>query len=276
MKAVWVIAGKEFRDGLRNRWALAITAVFLVFAVAITYLGASAAGTAGVASLATTIVSLATLAVFLIPLVALLLGYDAVVGEQERGTLLLLLAYPVTRFELLAGKLLGQGALLTLCSAVGFGASGLLVQGLAEGAEGAAVWAAFGRFIVTASLLGMTFLALAYLVSALAGEKARAAGLALVVWFVFVLLYDLALLGTLVVTGGAVPQGLFRGLLLGNPGDVFRLANMAGFEPARAGTDLAGVAGGQEFAPGLLLAVLTAWVAVPFTLAAWRFRRREV
>ena len=42
-----------------------------------------------------TVVSLASLTVFLVPLIALLLAYDAIVGEAERGTLLLLLAYPV-------------------------------------------------------------------------------------------------------------------------------------------------------------------------------------
>ena len=41
------------------------------------------------------VVSLSSLTIFLVPLIALLLSHDAIVGEAERGTLLLLLSYPV-------------------------------------------------------------------------------------------------------------------------------------------------------------------------------------
>ena len=42
-----------------------------------------------------TVASLTSLATFLMPLIALLLAYDAIVGEEEGGTLLLLLTYPL-------------------------------------------------------------------------------------------------------------------------------------------------------------------------------------
>lgn len=41
-----------------------------------------------------------------LPLAAFLLGYDAVCGERRPGTLKLLLSYPVSRWKVLAGKLL--------------------------------------------------------------------------------------------------------------------------------------------------------------------------
>lgn len=56
--------------------------------------------------------SVVTLGVFLIPLIAVLISYDAFVGEQEHGTLILLLTYPLSRPALLTGKLLGQSAAL--------------------------------------------------------------------------------------------------------------------------------------------------------------------
>ena len=52
-------------------------------------------------------------------------------------------------------------------------------------------------------LLGWTFIGFAYLISVSVAEKSKAAGIALVVWFVFVIVFDLALLGVLVGTGGA-------------------------------------------------------------------------
>jgi Cu-processing system permease protein len=73
------------------------------------WFGAAASGEVGFTRISTTIVSLASLAVFLIPLIALMLAYDSIVGEDEQGTLLLLMTYPLSRTGLLAGKFLGHG-----------------------------------------------------------------------------------------------------------------------------------------------------------------------
>lgn len=70
--------------------------------------------------------SVVTLGVFLIPLIAVLISYDAFVGEQEHGTLILLLTYPLSRPALLTGKLLGQSAALGVCLLLGFSVLPLL------------------------------------------------------------------------------------------------------------------------------------------------------
>lgn len=276
MRYILIVAGKEFRDGLRNRWVMAITLVFALFSTGLAYFGAAAAGTVGFTSLATTIVSLASLAVFLIPLIALLLAYDTVVGEQEQGTLLLLLTYPLNRVQLLTGKFIGHGLILAVSTVVGFGTAAVLIALSSSEIEGIELWQSFAYFILSATLLGWVFVAFAYLISVSVSEKSRAAGLALVVWFVFVLLFDLGLLGLLVSTGGKVGQDVFPYLLLLNPADVFRLANLAGFEPARTYAGLAGVVGDRLLDPVALTATLIVWVLLPFGLAAWRFQHREI
>ena len=276
MNALLIVAGKEFRDGLRNRWVLSITLVFALLAMGLAYFGASASGMVGFTSLATTIVSLASLAIFLIPLIALLLAYDTIVGEDEQGTLLLLLTYPLGRTQLLAGKFLGHAAILAVSTAVGFGIAALLI-GLLSGELGdPALWQAFGFFILTAVLLGWVFIAIAYIASVIASEKSRAAGAALLVWFWFVLVFDLLLLGALVATKGTHGGDWMPYLLLLNPTDVFRLANLAGFEAARSYTGLAAVATGPMFEPAVLTGILLAWVAAPLAAALWLFRRRRI
>ncbi len=273
MNAILTLAGKEFRDGMRNRWVLAITLVLALLAVGIAWFGAAASGGLGFTSLATTLVSLATLAVFLIPLIALLLAYDAVVGEQEAGTLLLLLTYPVSRTALLLGKFLGHGLILGSATALGFGIAGVVI---AVGADGVALdelAAGMGLLIASSVLLGWVFIAFAYLISVWVSEKARAAGLALVVWFLFVLVFDLALLALLV----SVKQGgdWLPWLLLLNPTELFRLINLAGFEAARSYTGLTSIAEGGAFRPAVLLPLLMAWILVPLGLALLRFRHRS-
>ncbi len=275
MREVLIVAGKEFRDGMRNRWILAITLAFALLAMGLAWFGAAASGEVGFTRISTTIVSLASLAVFLIPLIALMLAYDSIVGEEEQGTLLLLMTYPLSRTGLLAGKFLGHGAILALSTALGFGIAAVMIVMLAEQATFANLMGPFSLFIVSAILLGWTFLALAYLVSVITREKAKAAGLALLVWFLFVLVYDLVLLGLLVGTEGRVDGGVFRMLLLFNPTDVFRLVNLIGFEETAASSGLLTVFGDESYSVGLLLGILAAWIVVPLTAAAGLFAARR-
>uniref|UniRef100_UPI0025EB70DF ABC transporter permease n=1 Tax=Thiobacillus sp. TaxID=924 RepID=UPI0025EB70DF len=106
-RQIGIIAGKEFWDRIRNRWVLAVALVFTAFALAIAYFGGAQQGAVGFRSIEFTIASLVSLVIYLIPLIALILGFDAIVGERERGSLDLLLSMPITRFELLLGKYLG-------------------------------------------------------------------------------------------------------------------------------------------------------------------------
>lgn len=273
MKVVATVALKEYRDGLRNRWILATTVLLSFFSVGIAYFGTAASGEVGVASMSTTIVSLASLAIFIIPLIALMLAYDTLVGEDEQGTLLLLLTYPVTRSQILLGKFIGHTAIMGTATIIGFGIAAVLVA-VESGEWGQSnLWYAFGFFILSSILLGCVFLAIAQLISAWAREKSTAAGVALIVWFWFVLIFDLLLLGLLVMVEGREGDWLSFLLIL-NPTDVFRLANLAGFEAARAYTGLNYLAVGPLFQPGSLILVLLAWIIVPLLLAQWRFNKR--
>lgn len=276
MRNLMIVAGKEFRDGLRNRWVLAITLIFGLLAIGLAYFGAAASGQVGFTRVSTTIVSLSSLAVFLIPLIALMLAYDSIVGEDEQGTLLLLLTYPMSRVEILAGKFLGHAAILGVSTLVGFGVAGAVIAAFGSVELLGELVAALALFILSAMLLGWAFIGFAYLISVSVAEKSRAAGIALVVWFFFVIVYDLALLGVLVGTGGQVSEGLFHYLLLLNPTDIFRIVNLTFFEAARTQAGLASIGADAAFHPVLLLGALLAWVAAPLGLALWIFRRREI
>ena len=60
----------------------------------------------------------------------------------------------------------------------------------------AAGLAAFAAMLGASILLGAAFLAIGYLVSAFARERGIAAGIAVGIWLFFVLIYDMALLGS--------------------------------------------------------------------------------
>ena len=71
------------------------------------------------------------------------------------------------------------------------------------------------------------------LLSVFASDRTRASGLAIAMWFFFVLVFDLLLLGALVVTGGQWGGEIFPYLLLANPADVFRILNVFALDDVR-------------------------------------------
>lgn len=275
MTPIVTVAAKEFRDGLRNRWVLSIAIIFAVLATGLAYFGSAAAGQVGFTSLSTTIISLASLAVFIIPLIALMLAYDGIVGEDESGTLLLLLTYPLSRWQLLCGKMLGHGVIMAFSTLIGFGSAALIMGLFAPDISWSELVIPFSLFILSAVLLGWIFIAFAYVISVSVTEKSKAAGLALIVWFLFVLVFDLGLLGLLVGTQGDVDAELFPYLLLLNPTDIFRLVNITYFADQQL-SGLMAIAEHVRLSTTTLLASLLVWLSVPVVLALALFNRRAL
>lgn len=269
LRQIGTIAAKEFWDRIRNRWVLAVAAVFTVFALVIAYFGAAQQGAVGFRSIEVTIASLVSLVIYLVPLIALVLGFDAIVGERERGSLDLLLSMPITRLELLLGKYLGLAAALAFSTVAGFGLVGVILSYHLN----LAALIHYAGFMLSSILLGMAFLSLAVAVSVIASDRTRASGAAIAMWFFFVLVFDLLLLGGLVASGGQYGAGIFPYLMLLNPADVFRVMNIFSLEDVRTLYGLATVFPDSLSSPWLLAAVMGAWIVGPLGFALWRFSK---
>ncbi|CAG2143426.1 putative ABC transporter permease protein NosY [Cupriavidus yeoncheonensis] len=281
-RQVATLAGKEFRDRVRNRWVLAVALVFTVFSVAISYFGGAEQGTLGPRSIEFVVTSQVSLVIYLVPLIALLLGFDAIVGERERGSLDLLLALPLTRGELLLGKYLGLAGALACSTIAGFA----LMAGLLYERFGWPGLYPYLGFVLSAVLLGLAFLSMALLLSVRSRDRTRASGMAIALWFFFVLVFDLLLLGLLVASSGqpgtsggsgGFAAGLFSGdwlawLLLLNPADIFRILNVFSLDQLRGLSGVAGIVPPSLADPWLMSGAMLAWIAVPLVLAARRFR----
>ena len=275
MTAVAAIAGREILAGIRNRWMLAASLLLGVLALTLAFVGSTPAGPVAASRLAITVVSLSSLSVFLVPLIGLLVSYDTLVGEVERGTMPLLMTYPVTRWRIVLGKFAGQVAILAIATVIGFGVAAL-ITGLGDGGD-AEAWRAFGVMVGGSILLGAAFIALGTLFSAVVAERGTAAGASAAAWLVFVVLFDMALLAILVADEGQVVSGdLFRVLLLLNPTDVYRMLTLAGSETVGALSGMAGVSAEAAFGHALLVPVMVLWIAVPLALAGLLFGRKEL
>jgi len=275
MKMLWTLAMKELRDGFRNRWVAAAIIVLAILALVLSVLGSAPTGSVRVSELDISVISLASLSVYLIPLIALMLSYDALVGEFERGTMMLLLAYPVTRWQIIVGKFLGHLMILLIAIVVGYGGTVVVLTLVTDsGTEG---WQAYATMMASTLVLGAVFIALGYLISVIVRERATAAGAAIGLWLVFVVLYDLLLFGALTMDEEQkISQQLFSMLMLVSPTDAYRVLNLSLFEGVSEAAGIAGVASGAGMSSMLLASSLVLWIILPLIATLLLFRRREL
>ena len=266
------IARAEMRILQRNRWLFMATLIMVLFALALTFAGSAPTGSLGVDMLTVSVASMTTLSVYLAPLLALMISFDAVAGETDRGSLGLLLSYPAGRGEILLGKCAAHLAALAFAMLIGFGSAGAVAAWF--GGAGPESLVALGRLIATSILLGAAFLTLGYLVSALARSTTAAAGMSAGLWLIFVVLYDLGLLGAVVVdAGGDFTRYVFPWVMVANPADAFRLWNIAASDSVALTSGMTGAAQAlPDWAAPLSLAI---WPLIGFLAARGAFRRVE-
>ena len=250
LATVSIVAGKEFRDCLRSRWLVFGSALFAILGLAVFFGTAAIGGTLQYQPLPSVMNSLLSLTVFLLPLLALLLSYDAFVGEAESGTLLLMLTYPLSRLQWLAGKALGQGAALLLVLVLGFAVLPLIQAFLPVPYGMGELLSSLCVLVLSGWALGLLFMLAAYWVSLSVRHKAQA--------LVAVLLYDLGLLVVTVAGADVLGRGTLTALMLANPASVFRLLNQS----------VIGVLSFEVPSAAVLSGILAAWIAVLFAICA--------
>lgn len=245
----------EFLERSRDRWILVLTLLFVLLSSGITLYGR--AGEMSQGELVGP--SLVTLSSLLIPLVALLLGFDAVVGERERRTLSLLLSMPLARWELILAKFIGRFIPLAVAILAGIFAAVFLQEDSSR--------AGLLSLILPSLLLGASFLSLGILISSLVVRQATASSLLITVWFLLVFFYDLGILGMLVLTDGAVSKELCTGLVVANPVGLYRVVMIRNF----GGDGLFASFGMDAFlpGPGLEAAIWSVWIAGTLLLSVF-------
>ena len=225
MSSVLAITRLELLISRRNMWVATAVILMALFLTVLTLAGNAPTGGLGVDPLVVAATSITTLSVYLIPLLGLLLSFDAIAGEAERGTLALSLTYPLSRGEILIGKFLAHLTVLAFAVAVGL----VMTAGLIIWKSGTTdlSYLPLLKLFASSLALGAAFLGIGYGVSALARQTGVASGIVIIIWLVCVVLYDLGLLAALVADGGGFfTASVFPWLLIANPADAFRLINM--------------------------------------------------
>ena len=269
---VRIVAREEFRRALETRWMFGFTVLLAALVLGLSFFGLGQSREVGFQSFARVTLSLMNLVLFIVPLTGLVLGVTSITGGS--GTLPLLLAQPVGRGEVLAGKLLGLAGALTVAQLVGFGGGGVIVafQAGADQVNG---------FLVLTGLsvvLGWLSVSASLCIAVLWPDRLKAMSAALLLWLLMVVAYDLVVLGATAMLRGIPLQSVLFPALLLNPVDLARvLTTLAVGSGALFGPTSAVLMKmfGSHGGVALGLAVLVIESVVPMLIAVRVFRRRD-
>ena len=272
--AIKTIARQELIINIRNRWTMVFAVAFGVLVIAISFFGLVTAGTVGFQGFQRTSASLLNLVLYIIPLVAVTMGTLSFSSDKSSSELLF--SQPITRTEILVGKLAGLFAAILTSTLIGFGLGGLIIAAKA----GTAGVARYPVFVAFALLLALIFLSLSALVSAICQRKAKAFGVALFVWFFFVLFYDLLVIGGTFVFKERTANTFIFASLFGNPVDMVRVASLIVLDGKEifgaAGAALLKVLGGEVGGVLLLVGALSVWIIAPSLIAQRLMKRQDI
>ena len=271
-----LFARQERMLAVRSRWTQIFALVFAALSLAVAASGYVLSGGHGLQEFSRTAVSLVQLVLFVVPLTSLLIGVLALASEP--GAAEMVFSLPVPRSTILLGKLLGLFEALVMAQAIGFGAAGLVIFSRTgeDGLPGFLVVFA-GSVLITAVFLGI-----AALLSAGGAGRARARTLAvaLVVWFVLVILFDVAALGAAsILPSGTASRVLIVGVVV-NPIDAVRTGALLGIQGAAAfgAASLAFLrfTKGSLGAASVLGVSMLVWIVTPIVAALYRLRRTDL
>lgn len=193
-----LVARKEVASATRSRvlWSLLGLFVVVLPGVAIGYVLISRRPVVG-----TLLVYFVTLSKWLVPITALVVGYGAIVGEREAGTLKFLLGLPHTRFDVVLGKALARTGAVWAAVLLGFAVSVPVIVLLYDGMMP-------GRYLLLVGLtllLGTAFVSLAVAVSTVTRSPVRVVSGAIGAFVLFMFLWDLVPASVYFVTFGELP-----------------------------------------------------------------------
>lgn len=285
------VARKDFEDAAKSRmlWSLMGLLVLIVgliyFAIWWTTSSPEPLDIVGPAS---------AILQLLVPLVALIAGYMAIVGERQSGSIKVLLSLPPNRSDVVFGKFLGRAGVILSAVAAALVTlillSIIMFQSLPLGD--------FLGIAGASAITGVAFVGLAVGISASVASRGKAMAIVIGLYLIFLLFWDLITAGVYRLLEGELPPGpganeweawyIFLQWL--NPieayailtdavlGETFGAFTIPLFAPQDLSDTEQIVAGDVPFYLETWMAavVLLAWMAIPVLLGYIRFERADL
>jgi Cu-processing system permease protein len=274
LNPVFIIAKKEIMDNIRNKWIIILSVIFALLTVVVSYFGSYYSE--GWQDLGATISGMMSLVQFLVPIIALVLGYAAIIGEIERGSMSALLSQPTSRLEIILGKFIGLGAIISITVIIGFGIGGIIIALNVSDTN----YVDYLIFIFSTILLGLVFLSLAIFFSTLFKKRSTAMGGAIFLWFFFNMILPIILTGILLmgmgisgILEGTIPEWYYYISLI-NPLSIFSNLNSIALNLS-FGQQIS-ITYPSIFSGELMAGLLIVWILVFLILSIWRFNNKDI
>ncbi|HDJ89854.1 MAG TPA: ABC transporter permease, partial [Thermoprotei archaeon] len=130
MKNILIIARKEIIDVLKSKRFIVLISLFVIFYIAgLSFIFTLTGETIGRRPLIFLFSNLLNTLGFIAPLIGVVIGFDAISGEREKGTLKILLSQPIYRDDIVNGKIL---AFITVISLSILAATGISIGAFAS------------------------------------------------------------------------------------------------------------------------------------------------
>ncbi|MES3517139.1 MAG: ABC transporter permease [Natronomonas sp.] len=203
--SIAAVTEKDFRDAIRSRLLLVLTALFVLFAIALSWFVSEfdqqVQFQEEIAGEVTTLVLIegfvGPVSIF-IPIVAIAASYRAIAGERQSGSLKLLLSLPNDRPDVVVGKFFGRAGVVSVAVLTGF-----TVGLVATAALGLSISILeYLTFVFVSLLLAFVFVSISVGVSAFTASTSRAAYGAFGVFVVFQFLWDILVTGFVYAANG--------------------------------------------------------------------------
>ncbi|GAB3688644.1 hypothetical protein GCM10028857_23050 [Salinarchaeum chitinilyticum] len=217
------VARKDFEDVVRSKLLWGITLGFvglLTFFLIVGWLS----GDTDDATMTDLLSGMAQFVAFFVPLIALIAGYMAIVGERRSGSLRVLLSYPFSRSEIVTGKAVGRS--VAVAATILFGFLVVTVLGVPMTGDVAVV-----DLVLVAGftiMLGVTFTALAVGISAATSSRGRALAWAVGLFFLMLVMWEALAVGIYYLVEGTRPgleaEAWYFALYQANPLESYRIA----------------------------------------------------
>ncbi|QQG35004.1 MAG: ABC transporter permease subunit [Deltaproteobacteria bacterium] len=247
----------ELKEMIRNKWWLGYGLSFFILSSLIFHTGVTESLRASA--------SLLNLVLLLVPLFSLVFGSISFVENMPFQEVLL--AIPTSRFSIFFGKWLGLSIGLSLSFVLGMGVSSLWYSVNVVFLMGLGV------------VLTFIFVSISFLLSNFLKKKELIFGIVLLIWLLFFLVYDVAIMAIVSLLSDYPLEKLIVLLVFFNPIDVVRtmvtiqedLSAMMGYSGALFYKYF-----GSGMGVSLCGGILILWILFPLILGYWKYKRKDL
>ncbi len=228
MKNLLVMIVFEIKDAFRAKWFYLYFIIFFGMMASFLWSGITESQVLGFTGLSRVLIAYIEITMVVLPLFILISSSRSLVMEKELTILEYILSFPISLKEYFWGKFIGKLIVIIVPIYTAFAVS----IGWGYFKHLVIPWHIYLIYSTLVAVLSLCFLGISFFVSSLSQRQDTAIFTAFFIWFFFVVMLDVAILGLFLQFG--IDVNLILAMALANPLELFRIAAFSLFDPKLA------------------------------------------